>query len=299
MHRARSSSAGVLRRPPASVATSAVSPGTLYVVATPLGNLADLSERARSVLRSADLIAAEDTRVSRALITHVGGGARMVSVHAHAPATHTERVLAALAEGRAVALLTDAGTPGISDPGAELARAARAAGATVVAVPGPSAVAAALSISGLAADRYTFMGFLPRAGSARRRLLEQVAASEWTVVLFEAANRLAPLLADLGERLGAERAAVVARELTKVHEECRAGTLAELAGYYREHPPRGEVTVIVAGRVAPPPSADPEAVRARARELLATGATRRDVAGRLAVELAISRNAAYRLVTSL
>lgn len=276
-----------------------MSGGTLYVVATPLGNLADLSERARDVLRSADLIAAEDTRVSRALLTHVGGRARMVSVHAHAPAARTAQVLAALAAGRSVALLSDAGTPGISDPGAALARAARAAGATIVAVPGPTAVAAALSISGLAADRYTFMGFLPRAGGARRRLLDQVAASEWTVVLFEAANRLEALLDDLAGRLGAEREAAVARELTKVHEECRTGTLAELAGYYREHPPKGEVTVMVAGRRLKPTPEDPEAVRARARQLLAAGGTRRDVAGRLAEELAISRNAAYRLVTSL
>jgi 16S rRNA (cytidine1402-2'-O)-methyltransferase len=276
-----------------------VSGGTLYVVATPLGNLADLSERACGVLRSANLIAAEDTRVSRALLTHVGAGARMVSVHAHAPAGHAAQVLAALAAGRTVALLTDAGTPGISDPGAELARAARAAGATVVAVPGPSAVAAALSISGLPADRYTFVGFPPRSGGARRRLLEQVSASEWTVVLFEAANRLGALLDDLAEQVGADREGAVARELTKVHEECRTGTLGALAGYYREHPPKGEVTVIVAGRMAPPPSPDPETVRRRARELLATGATRRDAAGRLAEELGIPRNAAYRLVTSL
>ena len=276
-----------------------MSGGTLYVVATPLGNLADLSDRARDVLRSADLIAAEDTRVSRTLLAHVGGGARMVSVHAHAPAAHTDRVLAALAQGRSVALLTDAGTPGISDPGATLARAARAAGAGVIAVPGPSAVAAALSISGLPADRYTFVGFLPRTGGARRRLLDQVAASEWTVVLFEAANRLETLLADLAAGLGAKREGAVARELTKMHEECRTGTLGELAGYYREHPPKGEVTVMVAGRTVQPTSTDPEAARTRARELLATGATRRDVAGRLAQELAISHNAAYRLITSL
>jgi 16S rRNA (cytidine1402-2'-O)-methyltransferase len=273
--------------------------GTLYVVATPLGNLADLSERAREVLRTVQLLAAEDTRVSRTLLAHVGGHARMVSVHAHAPATHTEQVLGALAAGRSVALLSDAGTPGISDPGATLARAARAAGANVVAIPGPSAVVAALSISGLAADRYAFLGFPPRAGGARGRLLDQVAASEWTVVLFEAANRLAALLGDLARCLGEEREAAVARELTKVHEECRTGTLGALAGYYREHPPKGEVTVIVAGRVAPPPSPDPEAARARARALLAAGETRRDVASRLAAELAISRNAAYRLVTSL
>jgi 16S rRNA (cytidine1402-2'-O)-methyltransferase len=276
-----------------------VSQGTLYVVATPLGNLADLSERARDVLRSVDLVAAEDTRRSRTLLQHAGAGPRMVSVHAHAPAGHTARVLEALAAGSTVALLTDAGTPGISDPGADLVRQARAAGAPVVVIPGPTAVAAALSISGLSADRYTFVGFLPRAGTARRRLLEQIAGSEWTVVVFEAPNRTAKLLEDLAEVLTAERPAAVARELTKVHEECRTGTLGELAGYYRDNPPRGEVTLMVAGQARVPPSADPETARSRARALLEEGLSRKDAAGRLARELGIPRNDAYRLVTTV
>lgn len=275
--------------------------GTLYVVATPLGNLADLSERARLVLRSVDLVAAEDTRRTRTLLTHVGASPRMVSVHAHAPAGHAARVLAALELGKAVALLSDAGTPGISDPGANLVRQARAGGALVVAVPGPSAVVAALSLSGLAADRYTFFGFLPRAGAARRRLLEEVAASPWTAVAFEAANRTVKLLKDLVQIAGEDRDAAVVRELTKVHEECRAGTLGELAGYYQENPPRGEVTLIVAGRPparAPAPDVSEQA-RERARALLAEGVSRRDAAGRLAHELAIPRNQAYRLVATL
>jgi 16S rRNA (cytidine1402-2'-O)-methyltransferase len=276
-----------------------VSPGTLYVVATPLGNLADLSDRARTILRTVGLVAAEDTRRSRALLSHVGGNARMVSVHAHAPPRHTARVMAALAGGEDVALLTDAGTPGISDPGAALTRAARAAGARVVAIPGPTAVAAALSISGLVADRYTFLGFLPRSGQARRELMNRVASSEWTVVVFEAANRLVTLLDDFADRLGAEHEAAIARELTKLHEECRVGTLGELAGYYRAHAPRGEVTVMVAGRTSPAPALDPEAARQRGRQLLAAGVSRRDVASRLAKELAIPRNVAYRLVAAL
>ncbi|MBI2616352.1 MAG: 16S rRNA (cytidine(1402)-2'-O)-methyltransferase [Gemmatimonadetes bacterium] len=276
-----------------------MSRGTLYVVATPLGNLADLSERARDVLRSVELVAAEDTRRSRTLLHHAGAGARLVSVHAHAPAGHTAKVLSALAAGSAVALLTDAGTPGISDPGAELVRQARAAGASVVVVPGPTAVAAALSISGLPADRYTFVGFLPRAGAARRRLLQQIAASEWTVVVFEAPHRTAKLLEDLAAILTAERPTAVARELTKVHEECRTGTLGELAGYYRENPPRGEVTVIVAGRTRAPSFADPATARARARALLAEGLSRKDVAGRLVRELGLPRNEAYRLAADV
>ncbi len=275
-----------------------MSRGTLYVVATPLGNLADLSERARDVLRSVELVAAEDTRRSRTLLQHAGAGARMVSVHAHAPSGHSAKVLSALAAGGAVALVTDAGTPGISDPGAELVRQARAAGAAVVVVPGPSAVAAALSISGLPADRYTFVGFLPRTGAARRRLLEQIAASEWPVAAFEAPNRTVKLLEDLAAALTADHPAAVARELTKVHEECRTGTLGELAGYYRDNPPRGEVTVIVAGRERVPPSADPDIARQRARSLLAEGLSRKDAAGRLAHELGIPRNDAYRMVTT-
>lgn len=275
-----------------------MSHGTLYVVATPLGNLADLSERALAVLRSVDLVAAEDTRRSRTLLQHAGARPRMVSVHAHAAAGHSARVLEALAAGSAVALLTDAGTPGISDPGADLVRQARAAGAAVVVVPGPTAVAAALSISGLPADRYTFVGFLPRWGAARRRLLEQIAASEWTVVVFEAPNRTAKLLEDLAAVLTAERPAAVARELTKVHEECRTGTLGELAGYYRDNPPRGEVTVIVAGQARASSSADPATARERARVLLAEGLSRKDAAGRLVRELGVPRNEAYRLVTA-
>lgn len=276
-----------------------MSHGTLYVVATPLGNLADLSERALAVLRSVDLVAAEDTRRSRTLLQHAGARPRMVSVHAHAAAGHSARVLEALAAGSAVALLTDAGTPGISDPGADLVRQARAAGAPVVVIPGPTAVAAALSISGFPADRYLFVGFLPRAGTARRRLLEQVATSEWTVVAFEAPNRTAKLLQDLAALLSAERPAAVARELTKVHEECRTGTLGELAGYYRDHAPRGEVTVIVAGRERAGSSADPDTARAHARALLEEGLSRKDAAGRLARELGVPRNQAYRLVTTV
>jgi 16S rRNA (cytidine1402-2'-O)-methyltransferase len=275
-----------------------VSRGTLYVVATPLGNLADLSQRAKDILCSVDLVAAEDTRRSRILLSQVGARAAMVSVHAHAAPTHAGRVLKALAGGQSVALLTDAGTPGISDPGAELVRAAREAGAAVVPLPGPSAVVTALSISGLPADRYTFVGFLPRAGTARRALLARVAASEWTVVVFEAANRTAKLLEDLAAALGADRRAAVARELTKVHEECRTGTLQELAGHYRASPPRGEVTVVVAGATARPERSDPEALHRRAQALLAQGMSRRDVAGQLAGEFGISRNEAYRVAAT-
>src|SRR6266480_631986 len=194
-----------------------------------------------------------------------------------------------------------AGTPTVSDPGAVLVAAARERDIPVVTVPGPTAVAAALSVSGLGADRYLFLGFVPRKGADRRRLLEVVAKSEWTVVLFEAPPRVAELLEDLAAACGAERPAAVARELTKLFEETRTGTLAELAGYYAEAPARGEVTVMVAGTGKPAreeraPAPDPAA---RARVLLAQGMTRRDVAEQLAVETGITRNTAYRLVNEL
>ncbi len=275
--------------------------GTLYVVATPLGNLGDLSPRAADTLKHAAVVAAEDTRHTKPLLAHVGSRADLVSFHAHSTERALDRLLRLLGDGSDVALVSDAGTPTVSDPGAELVAGARARGIPVVTIPGPTAVAAALAVSGLAADRYVFLGFLPRKGGERRRLLELVAASEWTVVLFEAPNRVAELLADLAAACdgGVDRPASVSRELTKVFEETRAGTLAELAGYYAEAPPRGEVTVVVAGTGKAPVaevSIDPEA---RARALLAQGMTRKDVADQVAEEAGISRNTAYRLVNDL
>ena len=273
--------------------------GTLFVVATPLGNLSDLSPRGADTLRRVAVVAAEDTRHTRPLLAHVGSDARLVSFHAHSAAAALREVLRLLTAGKDVALVTDAGTPTVSDPGAELVAAARAQGIAVVTIPGPSAVAAALAVSGLPADRYLFLGFLPRKGGERRRLLDLVAHSQWTVVLFEAPNRAADLLADLAESCGPDRAAAVGRELTKLHEETRGGTLGELAGYYAEAPVRGEVTILVAGTGRAPhaePRPDPES---RARVLLAEGVSRRDVADRLAEETGISRNTAYRLVNEL
>ena len=273
--------------------------GTLYVVATPLGNLGDLSPRAADTLKRAAVVAAEDTRHTKPLLAHAGSRAELVSFHAHSTERALERVLRLLGGGKDVALVTDAGTPAVSDPGAALVAAARARGIPVVTIPGPSAVGAALAVSGLTADRYLFLGFLPRKGGERRRLLETVAASQWTVVLFEAPNRVAALLADLAAACGEDREAAVARELTKIFEETRAGTLAELVTFYAEAPVRGEVTVIVAGTGKPPRAAAPPDLEERARALLADGMSRRDVANRLADETGISRNTAYRVVTEL
>jgi 16S rRNA (cytidine1402-2'-O)-methyltransferase len=273
--------------------------GTLYVVATPLGNLGDLSPRAADTLKNVAAVAAEDTRHTKTLVAHVGSHAELISFHAHSSERALERILDLLGTGKDIALVTDAGTPTVSDPGAALVAAARARDIPVVTIPGPTAVAAALAVSGLPADRYAFFGFLPRKGTDRRRLLDLIARSEWTVVVFEAPNRVADLLRDLAEVCGDNRQVAVSREMTKVFEETRAGTLAELAGYYAEAPPRGEVTVVVSGtgKAAPEEvSIDPEV---RARALLAQGMTRKDVAEQIAEETGISRNTAYRLVNEL
>ncbi|MFQ6044975.1 MAG: 16S rRNA (cytidine(1402)-2'-O)-methyltransferase [Gemmatimonadales bacterium] len=276
-----------------------VTEGTLYVVATPLGNLGDITDRAREVLRGVPMVAAEDTRRTRILLDRLDAHPRIVALHAHSRATDVARVIDALEGGEDVALVTDAGTPSVSDPGAALARAAREAGVATVAVPGPSAVTAALSISGLPADRFLFLGFLPRKGSSRAKLLKQAVSSEWTVVLFESPERLVRLLEDLARRSDAGRTAAVARELTKVHEECRTGTLSELAAYYRKNKARGEVTVILEGSPPHGVAVDRDRLLERARELLASGGTKRDVAGRLADEFAIPRREAYQLVNEL
>jgi 16S rRNA (cytidine1402-2'-O)-methyltransferase len=274
---------------------------TLYVVATPLGNLGDLSPRAADTLKRVAVVVAEDTRHSKPLLHHAGSQAELISFHAHSSERALERILRILTAGRDVALITDAGTPAISDPGVELVAAARERGIQVVTIPGPTAVAASLSVSGIGGDRYLFLGFLPRKGSDRRRLLLSAASSEWTVVLFEAPNRVTQLLADLMEVCGPERRGAVSRELTKVFEETRAGTLQELSEHYAEAPVRGEVTVVIAGtgkqRVEERPT--PPDPAARARALLGEGLSRRDAANRLAEETGISRNTAYRLVNEL
>ena len=275
-------------------------PATLYVVATPLGNLGDLSPRAAEVLRTVGVVAAEDTRRTRGLLSHLGADATVLSFHAHSNDRRLETILEILADGRDVALCTDAGTPGVSDPGTDLVAAAREHGFTVVPIPGPSAVATALSAAGLTGDRYLFLGFLPRKGGDRQRLLERAAAEEWSVVLFEAPPRLVALLEDLAGVAGTDRRAFVARELTKLHEDLRTGTLAELAAHFAEAPPRGELTVVLEGTGTPaaPPDRSEGALEAAA-ELLAEGVSRREVARRLTETHGLSRNDAYRLVTGL
>lgn len=222
--------------------------GVLFVVATPIGNLEDMSPRALRTLAEVDLVAAEDTRHSGALLRHFGITTRLLSYHAHNQRARRDDVLRALAAGD-VALISDAGTPGISDPGHDLIEAALTAGHTVSPIPGPTSLAAAVSVSGLVAGPFVFVGFLPRERSARRVALARASAPGFPLVLFESPHRLADSLADLSEPF-AERPAAVLRELTKLHEEIRRGTVASLAAWAKETPPRGEVVVVIGGPAA-------------------------------------------------
>ena len=274
--------------------------GTLYVVATPLGNLADLSQRAAEVLRSVAVVAAEDTRRTRGLLTHLGAAPTLLSFHAHSDEHRTESLLDILRSGRDIALVSDAGTPVVSDPGADLVSSVKSAGVTVVPIPGPSAVATALSASGLPADRYLFLGFIPRKGRERKRLLSRAATEEWSVVFYEAPSRLVPLLEDLISVAGADRLAVVARELTKLHEEIRSGTLSEMVEYFSGIPPRGELTIVLQGTGTPLASPDrTEDAIEQATSLLAEGFTRREVVRRITDGMGLPRNEVYKLVMEL
>jgi 16S rRNA (cytidine1402-2'-O)-methyltransferase len=256
--------------------------GTLYVVATPIGNLGDLSPRAAEVLRRVTAVAAEDTRRTMKLYAHLGATPpELVSLPAFDERGRAGRVVERLRGGEEVALCTDAGTPGVSDPGAALVAAAWEAGARVVPVPGPSAALGALSASGFPADRFLFAGFLPRKGGAREEALRALAAAGTTLVLYEAGNRTRATLEDLARALG-DREALVARELTKLHEELARGRLTELAARFQGEV-LGEVTLVIAGAAsAPPPAAEAEPLEAELVRRVAAGeaptAIARDVA---------------------
>ena len=272
---------------------SATPGGSLYIVSTPIGNLQDMTLRAIDVLKRVDVVLAEDTRHSRHLLAHHGIEARLVSYHEHNEARATQTALGRLREGHDVALISDAGTPLLSDPGSRLVSAAVEAGIPVVPIPGPSALLAAVVTSALGSDRFTFFGFLARKGRERDEALRDLSSLPHTAVLYEAPTRVAATLADLAERGAGARRASVARELTKQFEEIRRGTVAELAAYYENSPPRGEVVIVLEGH-APQPLAEDE-LRTRVRALKAAGLSARDVAATLTREDGASRNLAYRL----
>ena len=218
--------------------------GVLYVVATPIGNLEDISARALRILGEVDLIAAEDTRTTRKLLTRYGLHVRMVSLFDANVRRRIPQLLKELDEGKQIALVSEAGTPVISDPGALLVRAAAEAGHTVTPIPGPTAIAALLSVAGMPADKFTFLGFLPRKAGQRRRLIESIAMQSWPTVFYESPHRIIATLEALRETLG-DREIVIGREMTKLHEEIFRGTLTEAIEHFQK--PRGEFTVAVAG----------------------------------------------------
>jgi 16S rRNA (cytidine1402-2'-O)-methyltransferase len=270
--------------------------GKLFVVATPIGNLDDLSPRAREVLAAADVIAAEDTRRTRGLLSRIGVEARLIAYHEHNELERVDDLVARLAAGESVALVSDAGTPLISDPGWRLVNAARAAGFDVVAVPGPVAAIVALTAAGLPTDRFVFEGFLPRREAARAERLRELKHEPRTLVFYEAVHRVAEMLAALVEHFGPDREAALARELTKIHEQVRTGTLAEIVGQLGSGIPLlGEFAIVVAG--APADAATPD--EARARAIYETLAAELDAGKALQLTAALTglpRNALYRLL---
>jgi len=269
---------------------------TLHVVATPIGNLEDVTLRALRVLREADVVLAEDTRRTRILLDRHGIAARPRSLHAHNEAARTDEVLAALRGGHDVALVSDAGTPLVSDPGARLVEAALAEGHAVSPVPGPSAVLAALTVSGFGGGGFAFLGFLPRRAGERAKLLARHRTAALPLVLFESPQRLAATLRALRDALG-DRRACVARELTKLHEEVVRGTLSELAERFAGGA-RGEITLVVSGEEAPAAMAadaapDAQDLDARIRALLEAGSSPREIAARLAKAAGLPKRDVY------
>lgn len=272
---------------------SGLAPGTLYVVSTPIGNLADITKRAVDVLGNVALILAEDTRRTRILLRHEGIERRVESLHAHNEARVTTRVINLLQSGESAALVADAGTPLVSDPGERLVRQAIEHDLPVVPIPGASAVLAALVAAGLPAVPFTFFGFFPRKGRERSEAVERLAALDHTAVCFESPERVAATLAAWVDAGLGDRPAAVARELTKRFEEIRRGTVRELAAYHEANPPRGEVVLVLGGGVAA--QLDETALADVARALQNEGLSPREVARRLTDDHGAPRNLAYRL----
>lgn len=303
--------------PSDSIATS---PGTLYLVSTPIGNLEDITLRALRILKESDLIAAEDTRHTSKLLLHFDIRTSLVAYHQHSDAGKTENLIARMRDaGESIALVTDAGTPGVSDPGFALVTAAIAAGVPIVPIPGASAPICALVASGLPPARFAFEGFLPRTRSSRRAKLAALASTETrTLMFFEAGNRTGETLGEMTQAFGGDRQAVVARELTKKHEEFARGTLADLARKFKDGA-RGEVTIVVAGIPSPsedfatdgaltpmgttmPPVSPPtgaEGLQEALKAALAAGETERDAVRRISTERRLSKRDVYAAMIAL
>ena len=270
--------------------------GRLYLCATPIGNLADITYRAVEMLRTADIIAAEDTRHTRGLLAHYDIHTPMTSYHEHNKEEKGAELIERLCAGENIVCVSDAGLPGIADPGGDLARRAIAAGIPVTPLPGANAALSALICAGLPLDGFTFVGFLPRKEKKRRELLARIAAYPETLIFYEAPHRLRETLAALAAGLGAQRRACAARELTKKFEEFRRTTLGELLAHYREHEPRGEFVLIVAGADENAPAADAAeemSLTERYAAHIAKGLDKKEAMRRTAQELGIARRDVY------
>ncbi len=273
--------------------------GTLYVVGTPIGNLEDMTFRAVRILQSVDAIAAEDTRHTGRLLQHFQIKTPQLSYHEHNRNERLPELLNQLKEGKAIALVTDAGIPGISDPGYELVKACIEAEIQVVPIPGASASLTALSAAGLPTDRFVFEGFLPASGQDRKQRLESLPAEARTLILYESPHRLRATLRDLGECLGKDRHIVLARELTKLHEEFWRGTIEEAIAYYTQHEPRGEFTLVVAGAELAMPVLSEDALKAELQQIMAQGVSRSQATRQLAQLTKLPRRQLYQLALAI
>ncbi|GAB4178259.1 MAG: 16S rRNA (cytidine(1402)-2'-O)-methyltransferase [Coleofasciculaceae cyanobacterium] len=273
--------------------------GALYLVGTPIGNLEDMTFRAVRILQTVDLIAAEDTRHTGKLLQHFEIKTPQVSYHEHNRIERIPELLSVLGEGKSIALVTDAGMPGISDPGYELVKACIEAGIQVVPIPGVSAVITALCAAGLPSDRFVFEGFLPASGQERQKHLESLQTESRTLILYEAPHRIRATLQDLAKSLGANRPIVLARELTKLHEEFWRGTILEAIAHYTKEEARGEFTLVVAGTDAEIPMPSDEVLKTELLQIMREGVSRSQASRQLAQLTKLSRRKLYQLALSI
>ena len=267
--------------------------GMLYLVPTPIGNLGDISRRMAETMAEADFLAAEDTRVTVKLLNHLNIKKPMVTYHRHNAESAGPAILSRILAGESCALVTDAGTPAISDPGEELVALCAQSGVDVISIPGPCAMITALSVSGLPTGRFTFEGFLPMNKKNRRAQLEQLREEERTMIFYEAPHKLLPTLEDLGDVFGGERRIAVCRELTKLHEEIYRATLGEALTYFTEKGAKGEFVLVVDGAAPKEKVSDPDGAMARVEQLRAEGLSLKEAAAQAAAEFGMKKKALY------
>lgn len=273
--------------------------GILYLVATPIGNLEDMTFRAIRILQTVDLIAAEDTRHTGKLLQHFQIKTPQLSYHEHNRQQRIPELLSQLSQGKAIALVTDAGMPLISDPGYELVKACVEQGIPVVPIPGANAAITALSAAGLATDKFVFEGFLPAKGKERRSHLETLNSETRTIIFYESPHRLRETLQDLGKTLGEEREIVLARELTKMHEEFWRGTIKNAIAHYTNREPQGEFTLVVAGATLEKPQLSEAVIKAELQNLLKQGLSRSEASRQLAQQTSLPRRQIYQLALTI